>query len=223
MVGDIIVTFIVCGTGGQRLELTREEAERLLRQLTKALKATGMALALWLLPIAASAGPITKCLDQSGMPITIVFDSATHIEVGVWHEDIAGCGATGASATTTSGPYNVQYFATGAELLTFYSAGFEACGRSQADVRWRDESGQLYRYADFIVNAGVDCAQKRTVAYFGGSGEAIVYPPDPESPRCADCTIDPRTVPVPEPGSYALFLTGLTGLASWSYRRVRRG
>jgi hypothetical protein len=41
MVGDISVRFIIHGPNGGSITLTREEAERCLAALTRALKATG--------------------------------------------------------------------------------------------------------------------------------------------------------------------------------------
>ena len=186
---------------------------RELRQLRAALEmARQTALLLLLLLVAsasASASPSAQCLDLAAMPATVQFASATHIEVGVWHEAEAGCGATGERATTTAGPYEVRYLDHGAELLTFFAAGFEQCGRSQADVRWRGQDGELYRYADFIVNTGRDCPRFGTET---GQGATNGGDPPPDSVPPGD-----SPTPVPEASTWSYALIGLLSL--WWVRR----
>ncbi len=174
-------------------------------------------LLLLLVPTTLYAGPLTHCLTRDAASLT--FASATHIEVGVWHNDEAGCDPTNERATTTAGPYRVDYFASGAELLTFLGSAFESCGRSQADVRWRDEQGNLYRYADFIVNAGVDCLGSSNAGLGGAIGPGPG--PVPFSVRgplaCPECARDndvptPRSA-VPEPDTAAMFVLGACALA----------
>lgn len=155
---------------------------------------------------------ITGCLTS--LPASFDIASATHIEVGFWHNDQAGCGATDASATTTSGPYKVQSFADGSELLTIYGNQVEGCGRTQGDVRWRGADGELYRFEDFVFNAGVDCERRQgqvgsegfAVGLHGGGGDwgvGSVAPPE----------ITPfGFTPVPEPATWACVGLGLLAI-----------
>lgn len=118
------------------------------------------------------------------MPSLTTIMSATHIEVGSWHEDIAGCDPTGETAKPTNGTFKVEYFLDGSELLTFFKDQHQTCGRTQNDVRWRGADGQLYRYQDSVVNTEVDC------------GGMVVARSEVFTPA-----------PVPEPSTFILFAT----------------
>jgi hypothetical protein len=143
---------------------------------------------LLLIPSSSWAATLTNCIPLQVMDHSITISSATHIEVGSWHEDTAGCDPTGERARPTNGTYSVTYFADGSEVLTFLRDSHETCGRTQNDVRWRGADGLLYRYADFVVNAGVDC--------YGG----------------VRVTTEDRLTPstVPEPSTFVLFASMMT-------------